>query len=63
MSQRKFEVESNTPYLVSVHKHLGHVRQWIQGFEAGSGKPGPAHTDALRRAQILIIDLMASKSK
>lgn len=32
-------------------RHLGHIRQWIAGFEA-AGKSGPAHADTLRQIQI-----------
>lgn len=35
-------------------KQLGYIRCWIQGYEAGSGKPGPHAQDELRRLQILL---------
>lgn len=43
----------NDEYVRAVVRHLGYVRQWIEGFEAG-GKKGPPYADALRKAQLLI---------
>ncbi len=38
-------------------RHLGMMRQWIDGFEA-SGKTGPANKDTLRQIQIWLRDLL-----
>ena len=41
-------------YIAAVMRHLGHVRQWIEGYNAATGGKGPSHADSLRRAQLLL---------
>lgn len=33
-------------------RHLGYIRCWISGFEAGSDKRGPHVADTLRQIQL-----------
>jgi hypothetical protein len=49
-----FTIEVTTEtLLLGVVKDLSRIRQWVAGFEAAGGK-GPAHKDALWRAQQIL---------
>lgn len=51
MSKKKY-----APPPAHFNDYLGHVRQWIDGFEA-AGKRGPAHKDVLRQVQLYLKEL------
>lgn len=50
----KFTIDAPSgAFLEGVVKDLSRVRQWVEGFEA-AGKRGPAHSDGIRNAQIVL---------
>lgn len=57
----KMLIDADKARLEHLRHHLGHVRQWIEGFEA-SGKKGPVHADAIRQLQILIQNAVPGKA-
>lgn len=56
----KVTIEAEQSRLDNLHKQLGYLRCWIDGFQA-AGKQGPHAADALRQVQLLLGEAKPAK--